>query len=113
MERLLFQDQKIDPSLIADILTVPNFKQDCNMIFNLSQSAVSKLSPPVLDTQTLHVDSGYYILVPTRGKEQHELFSMLEDAIHQGCSKDQVCVGTQPARVQVSVELPGHKTETL
>ena len=35
MERLLFQDQKIDPSLIADILNVPDFKQDCNMIFNL------------------------------------------------------------------------------
>ena len=72
-----------------------------------------KSSPPGLDTQTLYADSGYYISVPTRCQEQPEMFSILEEAIHQGCSKDQVCVGTQPAHVQVTVNLPGNTTETL
>ena len=33
LERLLFQDQEIDPSLISNILTVPDFKQDSTKIF--------------------------------------------------------------------------------
>ena len=114
MERLLFQDQKSDPSLISNILTVPDFKQDPTKIFNLSQSAAYKPSLPKLDTQTLHLDSGYYVSVPAIRKEEHEMFSRLEEAIHQECfSKDQVCEGTQQARVQVNLELPGSTTETL
>ena len=47
-------------------------------------------------------------------KEEHKMFSMLEETIRQECcSKDQVCVGTQPACVQVTVKLPGNTTETL
>ena len=34
--------------------------------------------------------------------------------IHQEyCSKDQICEGTQQARVQVNLKLPGSTTETL
>ena len=114
MERLLFQDQKIDPSLISNILVVPDFKQDSTKIFNLSQSAVYKPSPPKLDTQPLLLDPGYYVSVPTIKKEEHEMFSVLEEAIRQECcSKDQVCEGTQQTRVQVNLELPGSTTETL
>ena len=37
------------------MLTVPDFKQDFNIIFNLSQSAAYKPSPPAVNFQNIYI----------------------------------------------------------